>query len=105
MRQIQKFLWADRKRRLDTAGQAIESHLAGDDLQEAWQVLKGWYYHTTGRPMRPSYQDMWAIERAYGALFSTIHSPGDPIPVLAPHSDVDDAPPTEAEIASAVRRL
>jgi exonuclease III len=104
-RQIQRSLWADRKRRLETAGQAIESHLAGGDLKEAWQVLKGWYYHTTGRPMRPSYQDMWTIEREYGALFSATPSPGDPIPVLVPRSDVDDAPPTEAEIASAVRRL
>jgi hypothetical protein len=104
-RRIQRSLWADRKRRLEKAGEAIESHLAGGDLKEAWQVLKGWYYHTTGRPMRPSYQDMWEVEREYSALFSAIPSPGESIPVLAPRSDVDDAPPTEMEIATAIHRL
>ena len=57
-RQIRSALWADRKRRLQQAGEAIESHLAAGNLKEAWHVIKMWYYHTTGRPMKPSYEDM-----------------------------------------------
>ena len=105
LHQIQRSLWADHTRHLNTAGEAVESALAGGDLKEAWQILKQWYYHTTGRPMKPSYQDMWSIECEFGALYNATPPLSNPIPVLAPHSNIDDAPPTEAKIALAVHCL
>jgi hypothetical protein len=84
------------------AGEAIEAHLASGDLKEAWHALKAWYRHTTGRPMKPSREDMSAVEQEYSALFSARPSPGDPIPVTVSPSPVADQPPDEAEIACAV---
>jgi hypothetical protein len=90
---------------MEMAGEAIEAHLASGDLKEAWHALKAWYRHTTGRPMKPSREDMSAVEQEYSALFSARPSPGDPIPVTVSPSPVADQPPDEAEIACAVRRL
>ena len=44
-RRIAASLRADRKRRVEAAGSAIESALQGKDLQEAWNIFKCWYRH------------------------------------------------------------
>ena len=44
-RSIRESLQGDRKRRVDTAGQEVETLLGEDppNAKEAWRRLKGWY--------------------------------------------------------------
>ena len=55
-RAIRARLQGDMKRRVETAGQDVESLLGGDppNSKEAWRRLKGWYKATINRALPPA---------------------------------------------------
>jgi hypothetical protein len=102
---IRRHLRADRKRRATDAGRDIEHRMRNNDLQGAWDVLKRWYRHASGRPPKPSRLDFAEVETIYGTLYTAVDSPGDPLPVRAPNFMIPDLPPDHNEIVEALRRL
>ena len=78
-RRIAASLRADRKRRVEAAGSAIESALQGKDLQEAWNIFKCWYRHAGDRAPRPSRQDLESVTADRVALYSKEEPQGPPI--------------------------
>ena len=104
-RRIAASLRADRKRRVEAAGSAIESALQGKDLQEAWNIFKCWYRHAGDRAPRPSRQDLEKVTADRVALYTKTEPTGPPIEVVVGPADVSDDVPLEAEIGEAVSRL
>ena len=53
---IRAILQGDRKRRVETAGQDVETLLGGDppNPKEAWRRLKGWYRAAFNRAPPPA---------------------------------------------------
>lgn len=104
-RQIDQSFKADRKQRVAEAGSAIESELDGGNLQEAWNIAKALYRQAGDRPHKPSRQDLNSITDERRTLYREIPLPAESIPILVQPADVPDGPPTEEEVASAVRRM
>ena len=55
-RAIRASIQGDKKRRLETAGQDVETLLGGDlpNAKEAWRRLKGWYKAAINRAPPPA---------------------------------------------------
>ena len=108
-RQINQSLKEDRKARAEKAAQEIGACLSTDtpDLQGAWNIIKRWYRHASARQPNPSREDLHKVANDYAALYTaeTPSPPGPPIPTHVAPFPILDGPPTEDEIAEAVRRL
>lgn len=104
-RRIRDAFKADRKRRVEAAGAAIETCLVDGDLQGAWNQFKGWYKHAGDRPSKPSRMDMAQVTNEFHDLYQKRTPPGEPIPILVSPFDVNDQVPDEKEIEEAVRRM
>lgn len=103
---IRRSLQRDRKRRIIAAGVAIQAALDGNDLKGAWDLMKRWYRHASGRSQKPSRLDMQELERVYSTLYRAEEPPGEPLPVhYVPTSPIPDDVPLENEIWKAVRNL
>ena len=91
---IHRALRSDRKQCVIDAGNDIEAALEWDNLQEAWNIAKGWYKTVSRKAPKPSRQDFNELHQERTALYSTEPSPGDPIPVrLNAPFPINDAPP------------
>ena len=106
-REIAASLKGDRKRRVDTAGEEVETLLGADppNLKEAWRHLKGWYKAAVNRapPLARDMLDQITAERV--DLYSYVTSPGENILVTLKPMEVNDSVPTEEEIEEAVKKL
>ena len=106
-RVIRRSIQWDRRSRCTRVGAAMETCLAGGDLQGAWRHLKGWYQHTkkthtADRAMKPTHLDLAAVRSKYAELYAPYSPPGDPIPVVVDPFDISDELPTADEISAAV---
>jgi hypothetical protein len=106
-RRINTSLRHDQTTRAEEAGNLIYSNLQVGSLQQAFNVLKRWYRHATGRPPKPSREDLQDISNTWQTLYTkeSPSPPGPPVPVHIQPYNIDDTVPTEDEIATAVRRL
>eukprot|EP00978_Attheya_sp_CCMP212_P038675 scaffold193952_cov24-Attheya_sp.AAC.1 len=84
IRSIQAGLKADRKQRVMIAGSTVESFLAADppQLQEAWNVLKGWYREAGNRTPPPLRSTLEKVTEERKALYRKEEPPGEPIPIM-----------------------
>ena len=99
-RAIRASLQGDRKRRVETAGQEVETLLGEDppNVKEAWRRLKGWYKAAVNRAPPPTRATLERITAERVGLYSYISSPGKNIPVTVAPAEVDDLVPKEDEI-------
>ena len=104
-RQIQRSLRKDRKQHAIAAGAAIEAALDGDNLQEAWNLAKGWYRQASNYVPKPSRQDFIDVCEERTALYRATPPPGAGIPLHVDPYDVLDEIPDEGEIADACQSL
>ena len=77
-RAIRASLQGDRKRRVETAGQDVET-LLGEDLpnpKEAWRRLKGWYKAAVNRAPPPAQATLERITAEQVDLYSYVPSLG-----------------------------
>jgi hypothetical protein len=102
---IRRSLAADRKRRTETAAEQIQAAMGNRNFIGAWDVLKRWYHHSSGRPPKPSRMDMAELEQVYSSLYAADPPPGQPIPVHYNPVPIPDGPPTDHEVLIAVQRL
>jgi hypothetical protein len=95
-RAVEASLKADRKRRIEVAGDKVESILMVDppDLQAAWNAMKGWYREAGDRAPPPARSTLEKVTTERAALYRKEQPPGDPIPILVEPLEVrDDACP------------
>ena len=106
-RAIRTSLQGDRKRRVETAGQEVETLLGEDppNPKEVWIRLKGWYKAAVNRAPPPARSTLKRIMTERVDLYSYVPSPGENILVTVAPAEVDDSVPTEDEIKDAVKKL
>ena len=106
-REIAASLKGDRKRRVEIAGEEVETLLGADPLnrKEAWRRLKGWYKAAVNRAPPPARATLKRITAERVDLYSYVPSPGENIPVTIKLVEVGDSVPTEDEIEEAVNKL
>ena len=106
-REIAASLKGDRKRRVETAGEEVETLLGADppNPTEAWRCLKGWCKAAVNRVPPPARATIKRITAERVDLYSYVPSPRDNIPVTIKPVEVDDSVPTEDEIEDAVKNL
>ena len=104
-RRIASSLRADRKRRVEEAGAAVEDAMGANDHKGAWELARAWYRQAEDRPPKPSHQELATVSEEYANLYTESTPHGEPVPVIVAPFDVPDTVPNEAEIAEAVRRL
>ena len=106
-RAIRVSLQGDRKRRVEIAGQEVETLLGEDppNAKEAWRRLKGWYKAAFKQAPPPARATLERIMVERVNLYSYISSPGENILVTVAPAEIDDSVPTEDEIEAAVKKL
>ena len=104
---IRASLQGDRKRRVETARQEVETLLGENPPKpkEACRRLKGWYKATINRALPPARAMLERITAEQVNLYSYISSPGENIPVTVAPAEEDDSVPTEEEIEDVVKKL
>jgi hypothetical protein len=91
---------------MTSIGSTIEAELAGGNVQEAFRHLKGWYCVATDTQAKPCYQTMERQTSERVDLYARRQSPGNrPLPVLVVPVEIDNNPPEDGEIRSAVTGL
>ena len=92
---IRASLQGDRKRRVKTVGQDVESLLRGDppNPKEAWRRLKGWYKAAVNRAPPPARVTLERITAEQVDQYSYVPPLGENIPVTVTPADVDDLVP------------
>ena len=92
-RAIRASLQGDRKRRVETAGQDVESLLGGNppNPKEALRRLKGWYMAAVNRAPPPARATLERITADRVDLYSYVPPPGESIPVTVTPANVDDS--------------
>ena len=106
-RAIRAILQGDRKRRVEIAGQEVETLLGEDppNAKEEWRRLKGWYKAAVNRAPPPTRATLERITAEWVNLYSYVPSPGENIPVTVAPAEVNDSVPTEDKIEDAVKKL
>ena len=106
-RAIAASLKGDRKRRVETAGEEVETLLGADhpNPREAWRRLKGWYKSAVNRAPPPTRATLERITAERVDHYSYVLSPGENIPVTLRLVKVDNLVPTEDKIEEAVKKL
>ena len=106
-RAIAASLKGDRKRRVETVGEEVETLLGADPPvpREAWRRLKGWYKVLFDRAPPPARATLERITAERVDLYRYVPSLGDNIPVTVRPVQVDNSVPTEDKIEKAVKNL
>jgi hypothetical protein len=104
-RKVKAALKADESRLTAKVGERIMSELREEKVQEAFRHLKGWYLNASETQAKPCHQTMerqtdervelYAERAAYGAEFPANGTP----------FKIDDDPPSEDELQTAVSQL
>jgi hypothetical protein len=102
---IRRRLRGDRREPVGKIGNLIEEHLEGNNTQAAYGLLKAWYCQATGRPLKPTREDISKISDNFEELFSNHPPQGDPLPIHVQPFVISDDTPDEEEIGRAIMRL
>ena len=102
---LRKSLKADRKRRIDTVAVEIDNLLEAKQVQAAYGILRRWYREKPGHVPKPTIQNEEKTRSEYQALFTAEESPGEPIPIHVTPSSIDDSPPSDKEVCTALKRM
>ncbi len=102
-------IWAslhkDRAARTKGVGDAIEAELAKGDVQEAFPLLKGWYWVASETVACPCPQTMARQTEDRVELYCQQDSPGDPLLINLQGPTISDEVPSDHEIRDTVRDL
>ena len=106
-REIAASLKGDIKRRVEIAGEEVETLLGADppNPKEAWRRLKGWYKAAVNRALPPARATLERIMSDRVDLYSYIPSPVENIPVTVKPVKVDDSVSTEDDIEEAFKKM
>jgi hypothetical protein len=79
-------------------GEALMGHLAGGDVKEASQTLRGWYRQSEDKGPKPCYDTLEKQTREREKLDARVPPPGDPIPSNVVRPPMDDSHPADQEL-------
>ena len=99
---IRRHIRHDRRVRTNTIGRHIELCLASNDSKGAYRHLKGWYRKRSGRPFKPTHEDLTTVAATFRHLYSRVPIAGNLFPVRVTPYHVPDGPPLDAEITDAL---
>ena len=102
---IRKSLRKDRRQRAERVSRQIEQKLTSRDIRGAYDLLRGWYRRTGGKPPRPTRKDLDMIRTSFKNLYREQEPPGDPLPVHISPAPVRDGIPDDDEILLAVKTM
>jgi hypothetical protein len=104
-REIWNSLKYDRIAQTKRVGQSKEAKLGGGNVQEAFQLLKGWYRAATEVEARPCPQTMECQTAERIALYTGRTPPGEPLPINIDPAPISDGVPTDLEVRESVGEL
>ena len=95
-RAIRASLQGDRKQRVETTGQEVETLLGEDppNPKEAWRRIKGWYKASINRALPPARATLERIMAEQVELYSHVPPPWENILVIVTPLEVADLVPT-----------
>ena len=104
-REVHAALKEDKRLLTAEVGENIVSELGKGNVQEAFRHLKGWYRNASETQARPCHQTM---ERQTGErveLYAERVAYGEEFPENGTPSDIDNNPPSDGELWTAVSQL
>ena len=104
-KEIKKSLAKDRRERTERVGAEIEEDLEFRDPKSAFGKLKKWYRQSTGRPLKPTREDLEELTKEREQLYSKVENLQPMFKLVEVDTDVDDSIPGEEEIAKALKRM
>ena len=104
-RQVKRALNGDRKARAAAAAASACSLLQEGKIRDAFGAIKGWYKSAGPRPPKPSREELALTRTEYMNLYAAEEPSEDPIPIHAERCDINDGPPTEAEVVESLMTL
>ena len=104
-KKVRKSLKQDRRARARRAANAAQEHLDKGEIREAFGCIKGWYREAGPKPPKPSRTELNLTGAEYANLYAEEAPAVDPIPIHVGEFDIDDAPPSEAEVRRALMKL
>ena len=102
---IRRHIRRDRRVRTNTVGHNVELSLAAKDPQGAYRHIKGWYRKRSGRPPKPTHEDLSTIAAKFETLYSRVPPAGDLFPLHVSPYTIPDGPPPASEIADALHAM
>lgn len=105
-KQIRRRLKIDRKRRARLVGEEIERLIKENKVQEAWIRFRRCYHQASGKPPKPTQEDISFVTTEFHSLYTAPVSQTDEnIPVITEEFPIPDGIPSEEELMRAVDRL
>ncbi len=103
--QIGVSLQKDRTNQTATVGATVEAKLAGENVQEAFRHLKGWYRAATKMQAKPCYHTMECQMLKWVDLYARRESPGDPLPINVTPVVMNNDVPTDSKLRQVAGEL
>jgi len=104
-REVHAVLKEDKRRLTAEVGENIVSELGKGNVQEAFRHLKGWYRNASETQARPCHQTMERQTDERVELYAERAAYGEEFPENGTPFDIDDDPPSEGELRTAVSQL
>ena len=104
-KELRRNLRKDRRKRVNDVSIKIEKELKGNNVIEAYDILRGWYKKFSGRSEKPSLEDLASKREFYKDLFMREETEKENLDIEYEGNDVDYSIPGEKEISEALFRL
>jgi hypothetical protein len=104
-REVLAALKEDKRRLTAEVGEKIVSEVGEGNVQEAFRHLKGWYRNASETQARPCHQTMERQTDERVELYAERAGYGEEFPPKGTPFDIDDDPPSEGELRTAVSQL
>jgi hypothetical protein len=104
-REVHVALKEDKRRLTAEVGEKIVSELGEGNMQEAFRHLKGWYRNASETQARPCHQTMEHQTDERVELYAERAAYGEEFPANGTPFDINDDPPLEGELRTAVSQL
>jgi hypothetical protein len=83
----------------------IKSELTGENVQEAFCHLKGWYRATSKMQAKPCYQTLERQTSKRVDLYARRDLPGDPLPINVTPVEINNDAPSDGKLWQVVGKL
>jgi len=104
-RKVHVSLKEDKRRLTAEVGENIVSELVKGNVQEAFRHLKGWYRNASETQARPCHQTMECQTNKRVELYAERAAYGEEFPENGMPFDINDNPPSDGELRTAVSQL
>jgi hypothetical protein len=104
-REVKAALKANKSRLTAEVGERIMSELGEGNVEEAFRHLKGWYRNASETQAKPCHQTMERQTDKKVEVYAERAAYGEEFPENWTPFEIDDEPPSEGELRTAVSQL